>query len=37
MFIRHTPNATHYTRSTTVGERLLRVQLEFLQRALGVA
>jgi dipeptidyl-peptidase-4 len=31
------PNATHFTRSTTVGERLLRVQLEFLQRALGVA
>jgi dipeptidyl-peptidase-4 len=31
------PNATHFTRSTTVGERLLRVQLEFLQRSLGVA
>jgi dipeptidyl-peptidase-4 len=31
------PNATHFTRSTTVGERLLRVQLEFLQRALGVS
>lgn len=31
------PNATHFTRSTTVGERLLRVQLEFLQHSLGLA
>jgi dipeptidyl-peptidase-4 len=30
------PNATHLTRSTAVTENLLRVQLDFLQRALGV-
>ena len=31
------PNATHFTRSTAVGEHLLSVQLEFLQRSLGLA
>jgi dipeptidyl-peptidase-4 len=30
------PNATHLTRSTAVTENLLRVQLDFLQRSLGV-
>jgi len=30
------PNASHFTRSTTVGERLLSVQLQFLQRSLGL-
>jgi dipeptidyl-peptidase-4 len=30
------PNATHMTRSTAVTENLLRVQLEFLKRSLGV-
>ena len=30
------PNATHMTRSTAVTENLLRVQLEFLKRTLGV-
>jgi dipeptidyl-peptidase-4 len=31
------PRATHLTRSTAVTENLLRVQLDFLKRALGVA
>ncbi len=31
------PNATHLTRSTAVTENLLRVQLDFLRRALGLA
>ncbi len=30
------PNATHLTRSTAVTENLLRVQLDFLKRSLGV-
>ena len=30
------PNATHLTRSTAVTENLLRVQLDFLQRSLGL-
>ena len=30
------PNATHMTRSTAVTENLLRLQLEFLKRTLGV-
>ena len=30
------PNATHMTRSTAVTENLLRVQLDFLQRSLGL-
>jgi dipeptidyl-peptidase-4 len=30
------PNATHLTRSTAVTENLLRVQIEFLKRSLGV-
>jgi dipeptidyl-peptidase-4 len=31
------PNATHLTRSTAVTENILRVQLEFLRRTLGVS
>jgi hypothetical protein len=31
------PKATHFTRSTAVGEHLLSVQLDFLQRSLGLA
>ncbi|HEX9122289.1 MAG TPA: prolyl oligopeptidase family serine peptidase [Actinomycetota bacterium] len=31
------PNATHLTRSTAVTENVLRVQLDFLRRALGLA
>ena len=30
------PNATHMTRSEAVTEQLLRVQLDFLKRSLGV-
>jgi dipeptidyl-peptidase-4 len=30
------PNATHLTRSTAVTENILRVQLDFLQRSLGL-
>ena len=31
------PNATHLTRSTAVTENILRVQLDFLKRSLGLA